>query len=174
LYLTYAYPSPYPTSLYYSPSLSCYMDPNSPNTCYPYYSTSPSYPNPYSSSPYQITTQTSYATETTTSTPAPAMVLSTITNEVTNVVATTDNSSETFYGVVIAVLLILLGACVFLLLLSASKTSTPPTSYGATGYYCRNCGNHLNQPDRAPGRGVSAGSAELSNRHKKKFAIFLA
>jgi hypothetical protein len=140
--------------------LSCYMDPNSPNTCYPYYSTSPNYSNPYSSSPYQTTTQTSYATETITSTPVPAMVLSTITNEVTNVVPTADNSSDTFYGVVIAVLLILLGACVFLLLLSASKTGRPPTSYGGTGYYCRNCGNYLTQPDRFCGK---CGTQQTSN-----------
>jgi hypothetical protein len=155
LYLTYPYPSWYPTSLYYSSYYGCFVDPNNPNACYPYLSTSPNYSNPYSSNPYQTTTtassvvtQTSYAAETTTSTPTPAMVLSTF----TSVVATTDNSSAAFYGIVIAVLLVLLGGSVFLLLQSRSRTGKSPQSYGGTGYYCRNCGNHLNQPDRFCGR----------------------
>jgi hypothetical protein len=155
LYLTYPYPSPYPTSLYYSSSYGCYVDPNNANTCYPYYSIYPNYSNPYAPNLNQnattesnVVTQTSYATETTTSTPAPAMVVSTF----TSVVATTDNSSATFYGILIAVLLVLLGASVFLLLLSTSKTGKPPQSYGGTGYYCRNCGNYLNQHDRFCGK----------------------
>ena len=154
LYLTSPYPSPYPPSLDYSPYLGCYVDPNNPSTCYPYDSTYPSYPNPYSSSPYQTTTtessivsivtQTSYATQT--PTPAPAMVVSTF----TSVVTTPDYSS--LYGIVIAVLLVGLGACVFLLLLSAPKTNGPPQSYGGTGHYCGNCGNYLNQLDRFCGK----------------------
>jgi len=154
LYLTYPYPSPYPNSLYYSSYFGCYVDPNNPNTCYPYYSTYPNYSNPSPSYPYQTTTtessvviQTSYATETTTSTPSPAMVVSTLTNTVT----TTDNTATTLYGTLIAVLIVLLGVSVFLLLASRSKTSNPQ-SYGVAGHYCRNCGNYLNQPDRFCGK----------------------
>jgi len=117
---------------YYYPSYNC-------NAYYPSY---PSYQVPTATTTF---TQENYVTEMVVST-ASVMIPTTLTSTV--MVTTTDTSSVTFYGISVAVLLVLLGASVFLLLLSRSKTNRPPQTYTVPGHYCRNCGNHLNQPDR--------------------------
>jgi hypothetical protein len=116
----------------YYPSYNC-------NASYPSY---PSYQVPTATTTF---TQENYVTEMVVST-ASVMIPTTLTSTV--MVTTTDTSSVTFYGTLVAVLLVLLGASVFLLLLSRSKTNRPPQTYTVPGHYCRNCGNHLNQPDR--------------------------
>jgi len=119
------------------------------NYCNPYYpsyncnGSYPSYPSYQVPTATTTFTQENYVTEMVVST-ASVMIPTTLTS---TVMVTTTDTSVTFYGTLTAALLVLLGASVFLLLLSRSRANRRPQTYGVPGLYCRNCGNHLNQPD---------------------------
>jgi len=138
----------------------CYNQYNQPPPA-PCYPTTPGYPYCYPSNGYQLQTtttayslltETSFTTETTTSTPSPVFITGTVTSTAT----VADPTNETIFGSLMLVFVVLFLATLFMLLRSRTSQSNPsynyppasPAGMATSKSFCVNCGSKLVQGRR--------------------------